>query len=108
MLFGTTEEELFAARLYAFLLTTDLKDAFTNSNGGFFGFSIVDCTYGDWQRFDHRTLDDDGKLIEIPEEFKYIDHEFCHQECGVIGDDFYGHIYIPLPSGKYIQCFFED
>lgn len=105
MTFGITEEELFAARLYEFLLTTDLKDVFRDGDGGFYGFNIYDEPFGIKQDFKHASFD--GSVLKIPEEFQYIDHEYCIQHCEACGDGFYGHLLIPLPSGKYMQCYFD-
>lgn len=105
------EEELFAAKLYDFLLKTELSGDFTNcyswcGEPDYYGYEIVDKPLGDKQEFEYEALDENRNPIDRPEEFKYIDHEYCHQivNGGITGDDYSGYLYYPLPSGKYIKC----
>ena len=35
-----------------------------------------------------------------------FDFEWVDQHAGYCGDDYYGHIYFPLPSGKYLKVFY--
>lgn len=106
------EEEIFAAKLYDFLLKTELEDDFYNAydwtleDAEFLGYEIVDKPLGDKQEFEYEALDENRNPIDRPEEFKYIDHEYCHQivNGGITGDDYSGYLYYPLPSGKYIKC----
>lgn len=104
------EEEIFAAKLYDFLLKTELEECFRYwgmDDYEYYGYEIVDTPLGDKQAFDHEALDEKEELIELPEEFKYIDHEYCDQHCGICGDDYSGNLYFPLPSGKYLRCHYE-
>lgn len=52
---------------------------------------------------------ENDSLIETPEEFKYIDHEYCNQwmDGGCTGDSYAGELYFPLPNGKYLECHYE-
>ena len=100
-----TEEEQFAAKLYDYLLKTELEDHFRTwlmDDYDYFGYEIVDEPLGDKQDFNHEALDE-------KEEFKYIDHEYCDQQVngGVCGDEYSGDLYFPLPSGKYLRCHYE-
>ena len=104
------EEEQFAAKLYDFLLKTELEECFRYwgmDDYEYYGYEIVDTPLGDRQNFDHEALEGKEELIAIPEEFKYIDHEYCDQHCGICGDDYSGNLYFPLPSGKYLRCYYE-
>lgn len=104
------EEQQFAAKLYDYLLKTELEDPFRCwhiEDFEYFGYEIVDKPLGDKQKFCHDAADENGELMDVPEEFKYIDHEYCEQHCGVCGDDYYGDLYFPLPSGKYLKCHYD-
>lgn len=108
------EIEQFAAKLYDYLLKTELgEDGFNmgySEDQQFYGYEIVDKPLGDKQNFDHEGVDEKENPIEIPEEFKYIDHEYCYQwrNGGYEGDSFAGELYIPLPNGQYLECHYEN
>ena len=102
---GTKEQRI------DFLLKTELEECFRYwgmDEYEYYGYEIVDEPSGVKQSFDHETLDEKEELIEMPEEFKYIDHEYCDQHCGICGDDYSGNLYFPLPSGKYLRCHYES
>lgn len=106
------DEEQFAAELYNFLLSTELSDDFQygcwSEDEPFYGYEIVDKPLGDKQSFDHDFEDIYGNEIKIPDKFKYIDHEYCDQHSyGLEGDSFYGDLYFPLPTGRYIRCHYQ-
>lgn len=104
------DEELLAAKLYDFLLKTELEECFRYwgmDEYEYYGYESVDEPSGVKQPFDHKALDEKEELIEIPEEFKYIDHEYCDQHCGICDNDYSGNLYFPLPSGKYSKCHYE-
>lgn len=108
------EIEQIAAKLYDYLLKTELgEDGFNmgySEDHQFYGYKIVDKPLGDKQNFYHEVLDENDNPIEIPEEFKYIDHEYCYQwlNGGYEGDDFAGELYFPLPNGQYLECHYEN
>ena len=106
------EEEQFAAKLYDFLLKTELEDYFRSwlmDDYEYFGYEIVDKPLGEKQNFNHEPLDSKEEIIEMPEEFKYIDHEYCDQQVdgGMRGDEYSGDLYFPLPNGKYLKCHYD-
>ncbi len=107
------ETEQFAARLYDWLIKTDLGEESFRVNFfeeySFYGYKIVDEPVGNKQVFYHEALDGNDSLIETPEEFKYIDHEYCNQwmDGGCTGDSYAGELYFPLPNGKYLECHYE-
>lgn len=105
--------EQFAARLYDWLVKTELGEDGFRANFfeeySFYGYKIVDEPVGQKQKFNHEALDENDNFMEIPEEFKYIDHEYCNQwrDGGCEGDSFAGELYFPLPDGKYLECYYE-
>lgn len=107
------EIEQIAAKLYDYLLKTELgEDGFNmgySEDQQFYGYKIVDKPLGDKQDFYHEASDENDNPIEIPEEFKYIDHEYCYQwlNGGYESDDFAGELYFPLPNGQYLECHYE-
>ena len=108
-----SEEELFAAKLYDFLLKTELQDSFKDEFGWidgqeYFGYEIVDKPAGDRQDFEHEVLDD-LIITKLPKDFEYIDYEYCDQQVngGYTGDEYSGYLYFPLPNGKYLKCHYE-
>jgi hypothetical protein len=102
----------FACELYTWLLNSDLGEAFTYGcwwgNMPYWGYEIVDTPRGEKQSFEHNFEDEQGNVLNLPEKFKYIYHEYCHQRTrGIEGDSFEGELYFPLPSGKYMCCHYE-
>lgn len=107
------EIEQFAARLYDWLIKTELgEDGFQANcflDYNFNGYEIVNEPRGSRQPFVHEALDENDDLMETPQEFKYIDHEYCDQwqNGGMEGDSYAGDIYFPLPNGQYMKCYYE-
>lgn len=104
-------ETEFANELYGWLLSSDLNDCFTYCcwwEMPYWGYEIVDTPHGEKQGFEHDFEDKQGNVLELPEKFKYIDHEYCDQRSyGMEGDSFEGELYFPLPNGKYMRCHYQ-
>ena len=91
-----------------------LAEQFQKDVGGQFGFvneegpienlyKIVDEPEGDKQEYN------DTFLENIPDEYKFITHEYVdqYQNGGYTGDDFAGYVYYPLPDGKFMKVHYS-
>lgn len=51
------------------------------------------------------TTDTGGRLQS--EDFGFVDKAYIDQSCGYAGDDYYGHIWIPITPKRYLRFYFS-
>ena len=66
-------------------------------------YSYVWKPKGTKQEFEDECYDD------IPTAYKFLTYEYCDQwrNGGYSGDDYAGHIYYPLPDGKFMKVYYS-
>ncbi len=66
-------------------------------------YEIVDKPKGTKQEFEDECYDD------IPTAYKFLTYEYCDQwrNGGYSGDDYAGHMYYPLPDGKFMKVYYS-
>lgn len=65
-----------------------------------------------WQWLNERTDTEDLcfetiDIVDSPAGIRQKDGEFCDQNVGICGDDFYGHYYWQMDNGKYLCMYFQ-